>query len=139
MIKGKFTGKIQSVAGETRFEYVDLSTRQKHCLPVSIDAVFNCSGTRTLNELEPDSLLGRLIESNLCQPNDSNRGFHVDDQLQTSEGLYLIGPLLAGNIIKNLMIWHAEHCGRLIALASILAHALCQTFQDESCCSADKR
>ena len=36
-------------------------------------------------------------------------------------GFYINGPLLAGNVVGEMGIWHVEHCGRIIGFAKKIA------------------
>jgi hypothetical protein len=56
--------------------------------------------------------------------NASARGLEVDDTLQASENLYVVGPLMSGNVIAETPVWHMEHCGRIISYGGVLANIL---------------
>ena len=58
------------------------------------------------------------------QPNAASTGLLVNDEMEASPGLFVLGPLLAGNVVKGTPIWHVEHCGRISHCASELAEIL---------------
>ena len=66
-------------------------------------------------------LLKNLIERNLLIPNDSGIGFDVNTDFEASKDLFILGPLLAGNVIDDKPLWHLEHCGRIIWSSSKMA------------------
>ena len=74
------------------------------------------------------ALLQNLIRRGLGAPNASQRGLAINAEYEASPGCYVMGPLVAGNIIGTVKVWHAESCTRIIQLsqnlAAILAHAL---------------
>jgi hypothetical protein len=37
------------------------------------------------------------------------------------QGFYINGPLLAGNVVGEMGIWHVEHCGRIISFSKKIA------------------
>ena len=52
---------------------------------------------------------------------DSNHGLYVGNKFNASPGFYINGPLLAGNVVEDMGIWHVEHCGRIISFAKKIA------------------
>lgn len=83
--------------------------------------VINCLGSINLeNEHIPD-LFKNIFDKNLASINDSKIGIKINENLQASENLYIAGPMLAGNLIKDRALWHLEHCGRIIWSSEILA------------------
>ena len=64
----------------------------------------------------------QLKKSGMCVPTSSNHGFKVGDNFDVMAGFYINGPLLAGNVVKEMGIWHVEHCGRIISFAKKIAH-----------------
>ena len=85
------------------------------------DIVINCSGSSGLNNKNISPLLNQLKNSGLCTPTSSNHGFIVGDNFDVLPGLYINGPLLAGNVVGDMGIWHVEHCGRIISFAKKIA------------------
>ena len=85
------------------------------------DVVVNCSGSSGLSSDVASPLLKQLVESGLCIPTESNLGIKVDNSYQVADGFYVNGPLLSGNVIGDMGIWHVEHCGRIISFAKQIA------------------
>ncbi len=93
-------------------------------LDQSADAVLNCAGpARSLEQTAPP-LLARLIADGLCRLTPSGGGIAVDPSLEAAPGLYVMGPLLAGNMVMGSPVWHMEHCGRISVFGSQLGAEL---------------
>lgn len=112
---GRFSRARQREDG--RVEVVWSAAGTEHT--ANFDFVINCSGAA--GEGFPDSIEQRMAENGLIKRNASVNGFEVDDKLECSSGVYLIGPNLSGNVIAGKPTWHIEHCGRLVGLARTLA------------------
>ena len=67
-------------------------------------------------------LLRQLKESGLCSATPSNHGLVVGDRFDAVPGFFINGPLLAGNVIGDMGIWHVEHTGRIIGFAKKIAN-----------------
>lgn len=118
LIKGKFLN-----IEECGFTYV--TPVAKMLLNSKIDVVVNCSGSMELTgDLSESCLLENLINRKLCKVNKSGRGFSTNDNFEASKNLYIAGPLLAGNIVGNHRIWHAESCKRIYDLSNDLSSCL---------------
>lgn len=87
--------------------------------PVHI--VLGCIGGKLLTQKPVTPLIDQLINDKICVVNKSKRGFSVDKNLQAYKGLFIAGPLLAGNVVEENALWHLEHCGRLIKTGEVLA------------------
>ena len=98
-----------------------------HELQPPVDAVVNCGGpARSLEHTAPPLLAG-LIASGLCRLTPSGGGVAVDPSLAAAPNLYVMGPLLAGNVVKAGPVWHMEHCGRISAFGTALGQDLART------------
>ena len=86
------------------------------------DIVINCAGSSGLTEAGMSPLLRQLRDSGLCNSTPSNHGLVVGDKFDALPGFYINGPLLAGNVIGEMGIWHAEHTGRIIGFAKQIAN-----------------
>jgi uncharacterized NAD(P)/FAD-binding protein YdhS len=86
-------------------------------------AIVNCSGSGRLTSPELHSVLIRnLLERGWLRPTASDLGIQVNDDLETdTPGLYLIGPMLTGNVLRGGPTWNVEHCGRIALFARQLA------------------
>lgn len=91
-----------------------------HELSPAADVVINCGGpARSLQHAAP-SLLTQLITAGVCRTTRTGGGIAVDDSLAAAPGLYVMGPLLAGNVVNAAPVWHMEHCGRISVYGSAL-------------------
>ncbi|GAA4277983.1 NeuD/PglB/VioB family sugar acetyltransferase [Aquimarina mytili] len=119
-LSGKFSGILSSTTNGLQFAYETKKKVIHHNQPV--DVIINCSGGSDITDPKNENtLLRTLSKNNICQINDSNRGITVNTSLEASEGFYIIGPLLGGNLIDNKPIWHVEHAGRISSLSYKLA------------------
>ena len=126
LVAGAF---VDLVAGETgrlhvRYEADDAL----HRLDPPVDAVVNCAGpAQSLRHTAPP-LLAQLITSGVCRLTPSGGGIAVDaSSLAAAPGLYVMGPLVAGNVVKGAPVWHMEHCGRISAFGTALGTDLARS------------
>ena len=119
IIKGKFKS-FSDEKGPTMVEYYDdmQSSPQK----AHYDIVINCAGSAGLTHNGMSPLLRQLKESGLCSATPSNHGLVVGDRFDAVPGFFINGPLLAGNVIGDMGIWHVEHTGRIIGFAKKIAN-----------------
>lgn len=105
-IKGNF-----EKANEFGFEYRELTTDNKVQINSRADIIINCAETDTISKHRPESdLVKNLINRKICKPNPSLKGFCVNSKFEASTNFYIMGPLLAGNLIGKHKIWHADSC-----------------------------
>ena len=83
--------------------------------------VINCAGSSGLTKDGMSPLLSQLKSSGICKPTKSNHGFQVNNKFQIQPGFFINGPLLAGNVVGEMGIWHVEHCGRIISFSKEIA------------------
>ncbi len=125
-IAGRFQRLVQQKNDFYHLEYTDSKTGTITTSPLPYQVVINCIGSTNFksdsNQLP--SVLNSLISQGLATPNASQIGLEVNQRLECSENLYVVGPLLAGNIIDSKAVWHVEHCGRIIWLSKFLAQNL---------------
>ncbi|MET6991019.1 NeuD/PglB/VioB family sugar acetyltransferase [Sediminicola arcticus] len=136
----KKSGKFEHIAGgfeeitnsnefEYSFQYTNTLTQNKETYEDAIHIIINCIGSTSLTSNDLPILYKNLITSGLCEQNKSMKGFKVNTKLEANaKGFYIIGPLLAGNVIEKKPVWHLEHCGRIIWSSKILATSLLQEF-----------
>jgi uncharacterized NAD(P)/FAD-binding protein YdhS len=91
--------------------------------PVPFSLTVNCGGFEEL-DLCSSRLINSLVENELCYVNSTKRGFLINDRLEASENVYVIGPLVAGNFNDTVRLWHAESASRIVSLAKLLADSL---------------
>ena len=119
-LKGKFIGTNE---GQPGFEYITSDTQQKETYDEPVKVVINCAGFQDVTK-SSSALIKNLVEQKICIPNDSKGGFQMSGDFEANENLYLMGPLVAGNINDKLKVWHAESCGRIFNLSQKLAETL---------------
>jgi uncharacterized NAD(P)/FAD-binding protein YdhS len=89
----------------------------------AFNVLVNGTGPAPIGQGAPSVLLDSLAEAGV-QVNRSGRGLVVDDDLAAAPGVFVVGPLLAGNVIRDQAVWHVEHCGRIEGFAATLATTL---------------
>jgi uncharacterized NAD(P)/FAD-binding protein YdhS len=88
-------------------------------------AVLDCRGWGYLDEAADPLLTGLLAPgSGLARANGSRVGLAVDEDLQASPGLFVLGPLLAGCCNARHAIWNTENARRIFALGPEIAGPL---------------
>jgi uncharacterized NAD(P)/FAD-binding protein YdhS len=92
--------------------------------PTPMTVVVNCSGSGSLNAAGAAGIVESLVKRGLVRVNASARGLELDDSLQAHDNLYVVGPLMSGNVIAESPVWHMEHCGRIISYGGVLANIL---------------
>ncbi len=91
--------------------------------PLTFQAVLSCSGFETFDECT-NPLITDALAKGFCRINISGKGIDVNNQFEASPNLYVIGPLLAGNVNDILRYWHLESVARLSELAPLLSQSL---------------
>jgi uncharacterized NAD(P)/FAD-binding protein YdhS len=91
--------------------------------PVPFSITINCGGFEELDFCS-SRLINSLIDNHICSVNSTNRGFVVNDRLEASENVYVIGPLVGGNFNEKVRFWHVESASRIVGLAKLLAASL---------------
>jgi uncharacterized NAD(P)/FAD-binding protein YdhS len=122
VVAGSFIDVVtdERAGARVRFE----TAGRLHELERPVDAVVNCGGpARSLAHTAPP-LLAQLVTAGLCRPTPSGGGIAVDPSLEAAPGLFVMGPLLAGNVVRGAPVWHMEHCGRISAFGSALGAEL---------------
>lgn len=119
VIKGKFSKFCNDNGVTTVLLHRD---NQADCEKRTFDIVINCAGSSGLSNSNISPLLKQLKDSGICSSTSSNHGFKVGENFDILPGFYINGPLLAGNVIGEMGIWHVEHCGRIINFAKHIAN-----------------
>lgn len=91
------------------------------------DVVINCGGPAGRLQDTAPSLVAELISSGVCRPTRYGGGIAVDASLEAAPGFFVMGPLLAGNVINGSPVWHMEHCGRISTFGSALGPRLARS------------
>ena len=131
-IKGKFVSSTVRDTGNLSCEYVDGDDRTQKTIDASIGVIINCAGFQDVTK-SSSLLIQNLIRRKICIPNQSQRGFIIDKNFETSKNCYVMGPLVAGNIDGDFRIWHAESCQRILGLSQHLATVTIQPVVKNSC------
>jgi uncharacterized NAD(P)/FAD-binding protein YdhS len=87
-------------------------------------AIVNCAGFSSMVAAPESRLVSQLLSTGLCAPVPTGCGFVVNDRMEAAPGVFVMGPLLAGNVVNGQAIWHVEHCGRIAQFSSTLGRTL---------------
>ena len=124
-IRGRFDAVEEADSGMLR-----VLGKNDHGLSVELEhevaAVINCTGFELLGAETSSPLVRSLLDNGIVTINGSHRGFTVADDFSASPGVYVNGPCLAGNVIEGKPVWHMEHCGRILDVASRLSPILAE-------------
>ncbi len=123
-IAGRFSNIRKNENNEYLLEYLDTKSGENMILENPVHLVINCIGSTNLSKDNVPILLKKLMDKGYCKSNESKIGFEVNESLESSENLHIIGPLLAGNIFEGKAVWHLEHCGRIIWLSHVLSEKM---------------
>ena len=122
MLKGLFSGVMPSENGVS-LKYRNSATGNEQIYPMNFSAIINCTGSGDVNE-SASRLLYNLTNNNICKMNLSGKGFEVNEQFEAAPNLYIMGPLLGGNVNKLIHFWQLENVIRLTYLAPYLVTEL---------------
>lgn len=124
-VKGRFLTLEPSPAGHGLMSaaYAREGCHTEGVLPTPFSVTINCGGFEEL-DLCSSRLINSLINNGLCTVNKTNRGFLLSDRLEAGQGIYVIGPLVAGNFNAKVRFWHVESALRISSLAKLLAETL---------------
>lgn len=122
-IEGKFTSILPLKNEEFGFEFVTPTSMSPEKFTSLIQVIIDCAGFQNLSK-SSSPLINSLIQQGICTPNDSQSGFEMNENFEVHRNMYLMGPLVAGNINDKLKVWHAESCGRIFNLSQDLAKVL---------------
>ncbi len=123
-IAGRFSDIKKTKTDEYSLEYLDTQSGENKIYEDPVSIVINCVGSTNLTKPNIPELLKNIIDKGYCKPNNSKIGFEVNEQLETSDNLHIVGPLLAGNVFEGKAVWHVEHCGRIIWLSQVLSEII---------------
>lgn len=124
VLAARFVGLGSVDDGGVRVRYTDDTDMVVHEYPTPMTVIVNCSGSGSLNAAGAAGIVESLVKRGLVRVNASARGLEVDDTMQANENLYVVGPLMSGNVIADAPVWHMEHCGRIISYGGVLANIL---------------
>ncbi len=123
-ISGRFTNIKKNEVDEYVLEYLDTASSENKTYEEPVHIVINCVGSTNFSKDGVPKLLKNVIDKGYGKPNESKIGFRVNESLEASDNLHIMGPLLAGNTFEGKAVWHVEHCGRIIWLSQILSEKI---------------
>ena len=135
MHAGRFVQYLPAAAGGPGISYLAGRTGGPRVLAAPISVIVSCAGFQDVAKTS-SPLLQNLIRRGLCTPNASQRGLTINADYEASPGCYVMGPLVAGNIIGTVKVWHAESCTRIIHLSQHLAEILARELVHRQPCGA---
>jgi len=121
-VTGSFTGLAVAPDGATHVEFAGPAGPGR--LDPPADVVVNCAGPSGDVRVAAPPLLDQLLREGVCGASRHGAGIAVGAGMQAAEGLYVMGPLLAGNLLQGGPVWHMEHCGRIISYGTRLGRQL---------------
>ncbi len=121
LVAGSFDHVAPAADGAVCVAYRSAEDGSVKSIPQAQSVVINCSGSAGLERPNQSALIESLLADGLCRPSTSGQGFAVNDRFEADNGLYVHGPMLAGNVVCGNAIWHVEHCGRIMGLSGRLA------------------
>lgn len=122
-IKGKLIAITTAEASSPGFSYRENGAEIPRKREASIGVTIGCVGAVDLGKTATP-LIQNIIRRKLGAPNASRRGFIVNERYEASENFYIMGPLIAGNYVGTVRVWHAESCHRIISIAESFAQVL---------------
>jgi uncharacterized NAD(P)/FAD-binding protein YdhS len=123
-VAGRFSGLALNEGRGVRIVYErDGEARE---LDRPADVVINCGGPPALLVDADSTLVATLIDRGVVRPTRRGRGIQVQPSMEAAPGLYVMGPLLAGNLVDGAPVWHMEHCGRISVFGTTLGSRLAE-------------
>ncbi|WP_025739887.1 FAD/NAD(P)-binding protein [Aquimarina pacifica] len=123
-IAGRFVTINKADTNEYFLEYLDTASGTNMVSDVPVHLVINCVGSTNFSQEDVPELLANVVQKGFCKPNNSRIGIDVNEALEASDNLHIVGPLLAGNLLEGKAVWHVEHCGRIIWLSKLLSEQM---------------
>jgi len=124
-IKGRFVkpSEAQTNSDGLTFVYTTAGDKTEKEYGQVFPVIVHCGGAEQLCNTS-SRLIAGLLEKGICEINETNMGLAVDENFLANDGLYIIGPLLAGIYNAKFKFWHLENSKRLNILADALADTL---------------
>lgn len=126
------TGRLELVAGS--FESVKCDGDEGYLVEADpgtgelpddmaelFDVIVNCAGGASVVGEGSPPLLSTMVDNKVIGLTPSGQGIEVNDNFEAAEKLFVMGPFLSGNMVRDKPIWHMEHAGRIGNLAAELA------------------
>ena len=122
IIKGEFV-KVTPAANGGTLKYADQLTKELHVFELPFKVIINCTGSDDL-ENSASRLIYNLVKKNICHVNLSRKGFFVNENFEAAPNLYVIGPLMGGNMNKVIRSLHVENVSKIWSLSFFLTDIL---------------
>jgi uncharacterized NAD(P)/FAD-binding protein YdhS len=122
LVAGHFASVVTSDGGRATFEYNTADGVQR--FPMPMDVMINCSGFSPVDRQRSATLLDQLLADGVCATTRGGRGIAVNDDMEANRDLFVMGPMLAGNVTARGAIWHMEHCGRVSTFGAVLGETI---------------
>jgi uncharacterized NAD(P)/FAD-binding protein YdhS len=122
LLKGAFE-KIGPLANGGLLHYTNSDTGEHKVFASPFKVVINCTGADDLDK-STSRLIYNLVHNKIAKVNLSGKGFYVNENFEAAPNLYIMGPLLGGNMNKRIHFWHLENASRIMYLAPFLAECL---------------
>jgi len=123
LIAGRYKSMFTDDTGNLTILYDDTNKKEVTLDASHVSVIINCTGSEQLNHTS-SSVINSLVSAGLAKVTGNLLGLVVNEAFETFENLFVIGPLLAGNINKAINSWHVESAGRISLLAQSLAQCL---------------
>ncbi len=120
LIAGRYKSMFTDNTGNLGVLYHDTDRKEIKLDASHISVIVNCTGSEPLNQTS-SSVINSLVSAGLAKVTGNLLGLVVNDAFEACENLFVMGPLLAGNINKAINSWHVESAGRISLLAQPLA------------------
>jgi uncharacterized NAD(P)/FAD-binding protein YdhS len=126
-------GRVRSVTenfeGGSLYLTYDNEESQEKVFEDSFQMVVSCIGYETINDCSC-LFVNDALRKGLCKINQAGKGLEVGSTFEASPGLYVYGPLLAGNVNDTIHYWHFENISRLLDLGPLLSDCLVSSLGD---------
>jgi len=120
LIAGRYKSMFTDDTGNLGVLYHDTDRKEIILDANHISVIINCTGSEPLNQTS-SSVINSLVSAGLAKVTGNLSGLVVNEAFEASENLFVMGPLLAGNINAAINSWHVESAGRISLLARPLA------------------
>lgn len=123
MRKGRIIRFISATKSGVWIEVSGVKGLKRKVFVPGISVLISCAGFKDVSK-PASTLMQNLIRRKICVPNDSNRGFLINERYEAQKNLFVMGPLVAGNLAGRIRVWHAESCSRIVGMSKQLAELL---------------
>jgi uncharacterized NAD(P)/FAD-binding protein YdhS len=122
LIAGHFAAVVGADDDHATFDYDTPNGVRR--FPLAMDVMINCSGFSPVDRQRSATLLDQLLADGVCTTTRGGRGIAVNDEMEANRNLFVMGPMLAGNVTARGAVWHMEHCGRVSSFGALLGEEI---------------